>query len=243
MPEVDAVAGTGDFVKIVSVIEQVMAGGKAELYGHADATLPEGLPRLTSTASYTAYLKIADGCDNRCTYCVIPALRGAYRSRRMENIIREAQALADAGVRELILIAQDTTRYGLDLYGEIKLAALLEELCKLDALRWIRLHYCYPEAVSDELLEVMAGNEKVCRYLDIPIQHANDEILKRMGRRTNRRQISSLIRNIREKMPDVTLRTSIIAGFPGETEEQFDELLDFVSEHQFDRLGVFAYSK
>ncbi len=243
MPEVDAVAGTGDFVKIVSVIDRVMLGDRVELYGHADAHLPEGLARVTSTAPHTAYLKIADGCDNRCTYCVIPALRGPYRSRHMADILNEAAALVKAGVRELILIAQDTTRYGIDIYGEERLSELVARLCEQPDLRWLRLHYCYPEAISDQLLDVMAANPKVCRYLDIPIQHANDEILKRMGRKTDKRRLEALISQIRKKMPDSVLRTSVIVGFPGETQAQFEELLDFVRKCRFDRLGAFAYSK
>lgn len=243
MPEVDAVVGTGDFVKITDVINTALKGDRPLLYGHMDDYLPENLPRITTTPTHTAYLKISDGCDNRCTYCVIPSLRGGYRSRSMEDIISEAQLLCKSGVRELILIAQDTTRYGLDIWGEYRLAGLLEELCEIDDLRWIRLHYCYPEAVTDELIDVMASQPKICRYLDMPIQHANDEILKRMGRRSDKTQISNLIDKLRIKMPDITLRTSIIVGFPGETEEQFEELLDFVRHTRFDRLGVFAYSK
>lgn len=199
LPEVDAVVGTGDFVKIEKVLERVMAGERVELYGHAGERIPEGLPRLASTHIYTAFLKIADGCDNHCTYCVIPSLRRPYRSRRIEDIAGEAEALVRSGARELILIAQDTTRYGLDLYGKAKLPELIGRLCDIDELYWIRLHYCYPEAVTDELLDVMANNQKVCRYLDIPIQHANDEILKRMGRRTSKQQIRTLIEKIRKK--------------------------------------------
>lgn len=243
LPEVDAVVGTGDFVNICGVVERALSGETVQLYGHVDASLPEGLPRMTSTAPYTAYLKIADGCDNRCTYCVIPSLRGPYHSRRMEDILREAESLVDSGVRELILIAQDTTRYGIDRYQRPMLAALVERLCQIENLHWLRLHYCYPEAVTDELLEAMAGSDKVCRYLDIPIQHASDTVLKRMGRRTDRAQICALLAKIRTKMPDVTLRTSLIVGFPGETEQQFEELKAFVREARFDRLGVFAYSK
>ena len=243
LPEVDAVVGTGDFVQITQVVERALGGEKVELYGHADAYLPEGLPRMTSTAPHTAYLKIADGCDNHCTYCVIPSLRGPYHSRRMEDIVSEAQQLSAAGVRELILIAQDTTRYGVDLYGTPMLPTLIEKLCAIEKLHWLRLHYCYPEAVTDALLDVMAGNEKVCRYLDIPIQHASDEVLKRMGRKTNKAEILGLLDRIRKKMPDAALRTSLIVGFPGETEEQYHELVDFVREAQFDRLGVFGYSR
>lgn len=243
MPEVDAVVGTGDFASICEVVERTLGGEAVALYGHADAVLPEGMPRLTATAPYTAYLKIADGCDNRCTYCVIPSLRGPYHSRRMEDVVFEAESLVRRGVRELILIAQDTTRYGIDLYQRPMLAALLEQLCRIEDLRWVRLHYCYPEAIGDDLLDVMASNPKVCRYLDIPIQHASDEVLKRMGRRTNRAQITALLHKIRSKMPGVTLRTSLIVGFPGETEQQFAELEAFVREARFDRLGVFAYSR
>lgn len=243
IPELDAVVGTGDFDKIEEIIEKTEQGGKVCLFGHQDYCLPENLPRILSTPFYTAYLKIADGCDNNCTYCAIPKIRGHYKSRKMEDIIKEAERLAENGVKELILIAQDTTRYGIDLYGEPSLAKLLEELCKIEKIQWIRAHYYYTEAITDELIRVMAENKKICPYVDMPIQHINDNILRRMARRTNRREIEERIKAIRESIPDVVIRTSIIAGFPGETEEQFRELAEFIKKIKFDRMGVFAYSK
>ena len=243
LPELDAVVGTGDYDKIADVIDKAFGGERPNLSGHIDRTPDEGLPRVLSTPMHTAYLKIADGCDNRCTYCAIPLIRGRFRSRKKEDVIAEAQALAESGVKELILIAQDTTRYGADLYGHYALAELLDELCKIDQIRWIRVHYFYTEAVTDELIETMAKNEKICNYIDMPIQHINNDILRRMARRTNRAEIEEKIAMIRGKMPDCTIRTSLIAGFPGETEEQFAELYDFVKKIRFDRAGVFAYSQ
>ncbi len=243
IPELDAIIGTGDFDKIEKIIEKAEKGEKICIFGHQDYTLPENLPRVLSTPFYTAYLKIADGCDNNCTYCAIPKIRGHYKSRKIEDIIEEAVRLSENGVKELILIAQDTTRYGIDLYGEPSLARLLEELCKIEKIHWIRTHYFYTEAITDELIRVMAENEKICPYVDMPIQHINDDILRRMARRTNRREVEERIKSIRESIPDVSIRTSIIAGFPGETDEQFEELLEFVKETKFDRMGVFAYSK
>ncbi len=243
LPEVDAVLGTGDYEQIASVINQASEGEKPAIFGHNDHTPEEGLPRVLSTPGYTAYLKIADGCNNNCTYCAIPMIRGAFRSRRIEDIVAEAKALAENGVKELILIAQDTTRYGQDLYGEYALDRLLEELCSIEALHWIRVHYFYTEAITDQLIEVMAAHPQICNYIDMPVQHANDNILRRMARRTNQRQIRERIREIRQKMPGAVIRTSIITGFPGETEEEFEELYEFVKEIRFDRMGVFAYSQ
>lgn len=243
IPELDAIIGTGDFDKIEKIIEKAEKGEKICIFGHQDYTLPENLPRILSTPFYTAYLKIADGCDNNCTYCAIPKIRGHYKSRKIEDIIEEAVRLSENGVKELILIAQDTTRYGIDLYGEPSLARLLEKLCKIEKIHWIRTHYFYTEAITDELIRVMAENEKICPYVDMPIQHINDDILRRMARRTNRREVEERIKSIRESIPDVSIRTSIIAGFPGETDEQFEELLEFVKETKFERMGVFAYSK
>lgn len=242
LPEVDACIGAGDFYKIAEVIK------KAEkeyvcLWGHQNDETPENLPRILSTDSHTAYLKIADGCDNNCTYCAIPMIRGHFRSRKMEDVIAEARELSQNGVREIILIAQDTTRYGKDLYGEYSLDKLLLELCKIDELHWIRVHYLYAEAITDSLISVMAENEKICHYFDMPIQHINNDILRRMARRTNRTEIEDKIKKIREKMPDAIFRTSIIAGFPGETEEQFSEIYEFLGEAKLDRVGVFAYSQ
>lgn len=243
LPEVDAVIGAGDFHKIAEVIEKAEKGESICLFGHQNLEIPENLPRVLSTPSYSAYLKIADGCDNNCTYCAIPMIRGHFRSRRMEDILAEAEELAASGVRELIIIAQDTTRYGIDIYKEYSLDKLLEKLCEINGIHWIRVHYFYTEAITEALIDKMAQNEKICHYIDMPIQHINNEILRRMARRTNRAEIIEKINYIRKKMPDVSIRTSIIVGFPGETEEQFNELYDFIGEIKFDRMGVFSYSK
>lgn len=243
LPEVDAVVGAGDFDKIAEVIEEAQNGIDICLFGHQNCNIPENLPRMLSTPFYTAYLKIADGCDNNCTYCAIPMIRGHFRSRQIEDIAKEAENLANSGVKELILIAQDTTRYGIDLYGKPSLDKLLERLCGIDGIHWIRVHYYYTEAVTDSLIDTMAENGKICNYIDMPIQHINNDLLRRMARRTNRAEIIERISAIREKMPDAVIRTSIITGFPGETEEQFEELCDFVKEIKFDRMGVFAYSR
>lgn len=243
LPEVDAVVGAGDFDKIAQVIEDALTGKEICLFGHQNCDIPENLPRILTTPKHSAYLKIADGCDNNCTYCAIPMIRGHFRSRPMESIIAEAEGLAANGVRELIVIAQDTTRYGIDLYGEYSLARLLQGLCEIEGIRWVRVHYLYAEAITDELISVMAENEKICSYIDMPIQHINNDILRRMARRTNRAEIEEKIEKIREKMPDAVIRTSIITGFPGETEEQFSELYDFLKEVRLDRVGVFAYSE
>lgn len=243
IPELDAVVGTGDFDRIDEIIKKSEEGEKICLFGHQNYTLPENLPRILTTPFYTAYLKIADGCDNNCTYCAIPKIRGHYKSRKEEDILAEAERLAKNGVKELILIAQDTTRYGIDIYKKPSLAGLLQKLCKIDGIHWIRIHYFYTEAITDELISVMAENEKICPYVDMPIQHINDDILRRMARRTNRKEIEKRISDLRKRIPDVTIRTSIIAGFPAETEEQFCELKEFIKQIKFDRMGVFAYSK
>ncbi|MBQ7986325.1 MAG: 30S ribosomal protein S12 methylthiotransferase RimO [Clostridia bacterium] len=243
LPEVDACIGAGDFYKIAKVIEDAEKGEYVCLWGNQNDEIPENLPRILATQSHVAYLKIADGCDNNCTYCAIPKIRGHFRSRKMEDIIAEAKALAKNGARELIVIAQDTTRYGKDIYGEYSLDKLLVALCEIPEIHWIRVHYLYAEAITDSLISVMAENEKICHYFDMPIQHINNDILRRMARRTNRAEIEEKIRKIRKAMPDAIFRTSIIAGFPGETEEQFDELYDFLKEIKLDRVGVFAYSQ
>lgn len=243
LPEVDAVIGAGDFDKIADIISESEKGKEICLFGHQNCDIPENLPRMLSTPSYTAYLKIADGCDNNCTYCAIPMIRGHFRSRKLEDIVSEAERLAANGVKELILIAQDTTRYGTDLYGKPSLDELLTQLCKIEKIHWIRVHYYYTEAITDSLIETMAQNSKICHYIDMPIQHINNDILRRMARRTNRDEIINRINMIREKMPDVSIRTSIITGFPGETDEQFNELYEFVRDIKFDRMGVFAYSQ
>lgn len=243
LPEVDAVVGAGDFDKIAEVISEAQSGAQICLWGHQNCEIPENLPRILTTPSYTAYLKIADGCDNNCTYCAIPMIRGHFRSRKIEDIVAEARRLAAAGVKELILIAQDTTRYGKDIYGEYSLDKLLSQLCGIDGIHWIRIHYFYAEAITSGLIDVMAAEPKICNYIDMPIQHINNDILRRMARRTNRAEIEEKIALIRKKMPDVSIRTSLITGFPGETEEQFNELYEFVKSAKLDRVGVFAYSR
>ena len=242
LPEVDAVVGTGDYHKIAEVIKRVEVGEKPVLYGHIDDEIPEGYPRMVSTGGSSAYLKISDGCDNKCTYCIIPKLRGKYRSRPMADIIDEARELSDSGVREVILIAQDTTRYGYDLTGHEQLSELLRELAKIEKLHWIRVHYMYPESITDSMIEVFATEEKVVKYMDIPIQHINNRVLKRMGRHNTKEDTENLIKKLRERIPDITIRTTLIAGFPGETDEEFSELCEFVRAARFDKLGAFAYS-
>ncbi len=243
LPEVDAIVGTGDYDKIAEVIRAAFKGEKKVICGHRDRTPEERLPRILSTPPYTAYVKIADGCDNNCTYCAIPMIRGHFRSRKIEDIVSEAQKLAANGVKEIILIAQDVTRYGKDLYGEYSLDRLLEELVKIDDIEWIRAHYFYPEAITKSLIDTMAKHDKICNYIDMPVQHADNEILRRMARRTTREEMLEKIKYIREKMPSCAIRTSIIVGFPGESEEQFNNLYEFVKEVRFDRMGVFTYSR
>lgn len=242
IPEVDAVLGTTAYDKIVEAVEEALAG-----VGHVELENVNALPlvdtkRLVTTGGHYAYMKIAEGCDKHCTYCIIPKLRGNYRSVPMERLIQEAKDLAEQGVKELILVAQETTLYGKDIYGEKSLHKLLRELCKVDGIRWIRILYCYPEEIDDNLIQVMKEEKKLCHYLDLPIQHANDEILKRMGRRTSKAQLEEIIGKLKREIPDITLRTTLITGFPGETEEQHEELKAFVDEMEFDRLGVFTYS-
>lgn len=241
-PEIDAIVGVGDYDKIAQIIERAFEGERPALYGHMNCDVPEGLPRILTTGNTSAYIKIAEGCDNNCTYCAIPKIRGKYRSRQMEDIISEAESLADSGIKEIIVIAQDTTRYGIDLYGEYRLAKLLEKLCAIEKLKWVRVHYFYTEAITDELIDVFAKEEKLCPYIDMPIQHVNNDVLRRMARRTTGEEIRKRIDDIRGKIKDVTIRTSIIVGFPGETQKQFEELCDFVREVKFERMGVFTYS-
>lgn len=242
IPEVDAVLGTASYHKIAETIEKALRDS-----GLVEVSDINGLPlvdtkRLVTTGGHFAYLKIAEGCDKHCTYCIIPKLRGSYRSVPVERLLKEAEELAEQGVKELILVAQETTIYGRDLYGEKSLHRLLKELCKISGLRWIRLLYCYPEEIDDNLIQVLKEEKKICHYLDLPIQHSEDEILKRMGRRTTKEQLISIIRKLREEIPDIVLRTTLITGFPGETKEQHEKLLAFVDEMEFERLGVFTYS-
>lgn len=241
IPEVDVVVGIGANDRIPRIVADAIEGKRENAYGKKEELNLEA-PRMLTTPPYTAYLKLADGCDNCCTYCAIPAIRGRFRSREMAKVVEEARGLAAKGVRELTLVAQDTTRYGEDLCGKSLLPDLLKELAKIDGIRWIRMLYTYPERITDELLDVMADEEKVLPYLDIPIQHCNGEILRRMNRRGDRESLSALLEKIRRRLPGVTLRTTLITGFPGETEEQFCELAEFVKQQRFDRLGCFAYS-
>lgn len=243
IPEVDAVLGTTAYDEIAEIIQQVLAGeSHCILMKDLNGRIRAGRERIVTTGGHYAHLKIAEGCDKHCTYCIIPTLRGAYRSVPMEELLAEAKTLAESGVKELILVAQETTMYGKDLYGEKKLPELLRKLCEIPGIYWIRIQYCYPEEITDELIQVIKEEDKICNYLDLPIQHANDEILRRMGRRTNQEQLKSMIEKLRQEIPDIALRTTLISGFPGETEEMQEELLDFVDEMEFDRLGVFAYS-
>lgn len=242
IPEVDAVVGIGANGDIIKTVEEVMSGVDTIEKYPPQCELPLEGQRILTTPQYWAYLKIGEGCSNRCTYCTIPSIRGNMRSRSMENVIDEAKQLADLGVKELILIAQDTTSYGLDLYGELKLPELLNELCKIDSIEWIRLLYCYPDRITDELIETMKNQEKIVNYIDLPLQHADDKILKAMNRRGDQALIRSVISKLRSEIPDVVIRTTFIVGFPGEGEEEFETLAEFVNEIEFDRLGVFTFS-
>lgn len=242
IPEVDAVLGTASYDGIVQAVEQALAGKRELLWGNTDRLVLTGAKRLLTTGGHYAHLKIAEGCDKHCTYCIIPKLRGNYRSVPMERLLKEAEELAEQGVKELILVAQETTMYGKDLYGEKRLHELLRKLCEIRGIRWIRIQYCYPEEIYEELIRTIREEPKICHYLDLPIQHASDRILKRMGRRTTREDLAGIIGKLREEIPDICLRTTLISGFPGETEEDYEELMDFVDEMEFDRLGVFAYS-
>lgn len=240
--EVDAIIGTTAIDTIADTLDHLFAGKRENHIEDINKPPVYGKKRLVTTGGHYAYLKIAEGCDKHCTYCIIPKIRGNFRSIPMEALLEEAKELAAGGVRELILVAQETTLYGQDLYGEKTLPRLLRELCRIPGLYWIRLLYCYPEEITEELIEVMRTQEKVCHYLDLPIQHASDAVLSRMGRRTNRTQLKAIIQRLREQIPDICLRTTLISGFPGETEEDHEILMDFVKEMEFDRLGVFCYS-
>ena len=259
IPEVDAVIGTTGYTEIVPILDEILAEAEASQKEAAVEEpkeksfvnccpsidlLPASLAdkRVVTTGGYTAYLKIAEGCNKRCTYCIIPDIRGHYRRFPMEDLLEEARKLAEGGVKELILIAQETTVYGMDCYGRKALPELLTKLCEIEGIEWIRILYCYPEEITDELIAVMKKEKKICHYLDIPIQHSEDTILKRMGRRTNRAELVSLVEKLRKEIPDIVLRTTLITGFPGETEEEFKNMVDFVDSMEFDRLGVFPYS-
>ena len=242
IPEVDEVLGTTAYDRILDAVDAALAGQHEVMTADLDALpLPE-TKRLVTTGGHFAYLKIAEGCDKHCTYCIIPKIRGNFRSVPMERLLKEAQDLAEQGVKELILVAQETTLYGKDLYGEKSLPKLLRELCKISGIRWIRILYCYPEEITDELIQVMKEEPKICHYLDLPIQHANDSILKRMGRRTSKQELIDIVQKLRKEIPDICLRTTLITGFPGETQEQHEEVMEFIDTLEFDRLGAFTYS-
>lgn len=239
--EVDAAIGIGANENIADVVLKALEGEKTQLFPD-NLLLPLEGGRIQSTPPYTAYLKIAEGCDNCCTYCAIPLIRGKFRSRKIEDVVSEAERLAENGVKELNVIAQDTTRYGEDLYGEVYLAKLLKRLCQIDGLKWIRVLYCYPDRITDELIDTIAQEDKIVKYIDLPLQHCNGDVLKNMNRRGNLESLTQLINKIRAKIPNVVLRTTFITGFPGETEEQFEELAQFAADMKFERLGCFAYS-
>ena len=243
IPEVDAILGTMAIGEIAEAVEQVLQGERHNHFRELDSAPVSCRDRVLTTGGHFAYLKIAEGCNKRCTYCIIPKVRGDYRSISMEELTAQAEALAEKGVRELILVAQETTLYGVDLYGKKSLPELLHRLAAINGIYWIRILYCYPEEITDELIETIAAEPKVCHYLDIPIQHASDGVLRRMGRRTNQEELRQWIGRLRERIPDICLRTTLISGFPGETQEDFEELYRFVNEMEFDRLGVFPYSQ
>lgn len=243
IPELNAVIGTGDYHSIGLVIDKILNGDKVAYFEGGDASVEGVEKRILSTPPYMAYVKIAEGCDNGCSYCIIPFLRGHYRSRPMEDIVEECKELVDRGVKEIILIAQDTSVYGRDIYGRPRLAELLHELDNIDNVEWIRVLYCYPDYVDDELIEVIAQSRHICHYIDIPIQHVNDKILAKMGRRSRSNDIKGVIERLRKRMPDIAIRTSLIVGFPGETDRDFEELRDFVEQYKLDNVGVFTYSQ
>lgn len=243
MPEIDIIMGVNDYSKLNSYMTEFMTNNKKIIScNYSNELINEG-KRIITTQNHTAYVRIAEGCDNFCTYCIIPKIRGKYRSRNMESILDEVHNLAKSGVKEIILVAQDTTRYGEDLYSHKKLPELIRKLSAIEGIEWIRILYCYPEQINDELIEEIASNEKVCKYLDIPIQHISNNILKKMGRHTNKEDIINIIEKLKRNIPDIVLRTSIIVGFPGETENDFNELKNFIKEYKFDKLGVFTYSQ
>ena len=242
IPEVDAVLGTASYDDIVEAVDAALNGEKPLIFKEINRIPEIDVNRMVTTGGYYAHLKIAEGCDKHCTYCIIPKIRGNFRSVPMESLVKEAEYLASIGVKELILVAQETTMYGVDLYGEKSLHILLKELCKINGIKMVRIMYCYPEEIYDELIETIATEKKVCHYLDMPIQHCSDSVLKRMGRRTSKNELIAIINKLRQRIPDIVLRTTLIAGFPGETEENHQEMMEFVDEMEFDRLGVFTYS-
>ena len=242
IPEVDAVLGTASYDDIVEAVDAALNGEKPLIFKEINRIPEIDVNRMVTTGGYYAHLKIAEGCDKHCTYCIIPKIRGNFRSVPMKSLVKEAEYLASIGVKELILVAQETTMYGVDLYGEKSLHILLKELCKINGIKMVRIMYCYPEEIYDELIDTIATEKKVCHYLDMPIQHCSDSVLKRMGRRTSKSELIAIINKLRQRIPDIVLRTTLIAGFPGETEENHQEMMEFVDEMEFDRLGVFTYS-
>ncbi|MBU3220108.1 30S ribosomal protein S12 methylthiotransferase RimO [Clostridium algidicarnis] len=243
IPEIDILMGVNDYDKLISYIQDFMEDNKKiTSFNFSNQNINEG-ERIITTQGHTAYIRIAEGCDNFCTYCIIPKIRGSFRSRKLENVLDEAERLAKSGVKEIILVAQDTTRYGEDIYNEKMLPKLLQKLSLIEEIEWIRVLYCYPEQITDELILEIKNNKKVCKYLDIPLQHISSDILKRMGRKTNKEQVINVIEKLRSNIPEIILRTSIIVGFPGETKENFEELKTFVKEYKLDKLGVFTYSQ
>lgn len=243
IPQVDVVLGTSNYNEIATAIQDALNGKKGVNIQDASLLPLVDGERIVTTGGHFAYLKIAEGCNKNCTYCIIPKIRGKYRSIPMEYLIKQAETLVRQGVKELILVAQETSMYGIDIYGEKRLPTLLRQLCKIKGLQWIRIMYCYPEEITDELIQVIKEEKKICHYLDLPIQHANDEILKRMGRKMNKQQLIGIIEKLRSEIPDICLRTTLITGFPGETKLQHEEMLSFIDEMEFDRLGVFTYSR
>jgi ribosomal protein S12 methylthiotransferase len=243
VPEIDIMIGTNSYDKIGEYIEQYEQQKKLVTDTHEETDIKENLPREVLTPDYYSYLKIAEGCSNNCTYCVIPQIRGKYRSRKIDDIISEAETLAQKGAKEIIVIAQDTSKYGLDIYGRKSLHEVIRKLSEIEGIEWIRIHYLYPEDIYDELIDEFKNNKKLLKYFDIPMQHINDDILKKMNRKTNRKQITGLIEKIRKEVPGSVIRTSLITGFPGETEEQHDELKNFLMEYKLDRVGIFKYSR
>ncbi|MDE7272212.1 MAG: 30S ribosomal protein S12 methylthiotransferase RimO [Lachnospiraceae bacterium] len=243
IPEVDAIVGTTAIDAIVEALDEVLCGNCCNHLKDINRKPVHDRERIVTTGGHYAYLKIAEGCDKHCSYCIIPKVRGSYRSIPMDSLLQEAERLVAFGVKEIILVAQETTLYGVDLYGEKRLCELLRKLCMISGLYWVRILYCYPEEITDELIETIRDEQKICNYLDIPIQHASDKILKRMGRRTDRQELTDMITKLRDRIPDICLRTTLITGFPGETQEDHASLLAFVDEMEFDRLGVFPYSQ
>ncbi|WP_458784621.1 30S ribosomal protein S12 methylthiotransferase RimO [Vallitalea sediminicola] len=242
MPEIDAILGVSNYDKVIEAVESVLDNKKYIAFEDNDRLPEDYINRVISSGGYSTYLKIAEGCDNHCTYCIIPKIRGKIKSRTIESLVEETEYLAKNGIKELILVAQDTTKYGIDIYGEKKLPTLLRQLCRVDGIEWIRLLYCYPEEITDELVEVIRDEQKVLNYLDMPIQHANNDILRRMARKGTKEMINEAISKLRKAIPDICLRTTLITGFPGETREQFEDMKKFVQDVRFDRLGVFSYS-